>query len=602
MKHSIPTTLLTSSFLLAALATLPTDASAQVQDGPTEWLYWDGLRRDGSFYGGRVAIPLVPRSTHRIPAPVTTLFETYGAGSADNRVDIVIVGDGYTNSEQDQFQDDAARMAVSILSYEPFSTYQGCFAIHTVEVVSNDSGVDGDPFSWTVKDTAMDMGFWCGGMERLLCVDTSKAQAFANSVPGVDQVIVLANSSKYGGAGYADSDMCTASGQHFASDEVVVHELGHSFGNLADEYDYGDGLTWTGGEPSQPNVSILTSSEMASAGTKWSDWLGVDDSNFNGLVGTYEGAKYHEFGIYRPTSTSMMRSSGRPFNLPSVESLLIEMYKKVSPIDGSSDESLMYTGGEILVVQPVILVGTGSLEVQWFLDGAAIPGATGNLLDMSLLGLSTCGHVVQVRVTDATNWVRDENARSKWMTDSRTFIVAAVPGVPPGGSDCDGNGESDDCQIMFDPSLDWNGDGVLDSCSAPNYCKKSLNSTGKPGVMYVFGSPVIAENDFMLIASQLPIDEWGYFLMSRTKGWIPFVGGSSGHLCLGSPFYRFNSPPTGQTVFSGLGGTFSFSPDLTNLPQGAVFAAGEIWRFQAWYRDGKDGTSNFTDGIEVMFR
>ena len=71
---------------------------------------------------------------------------------------------------------------------------------------------------------------------------------------------------------------------------------------------------------------------------------------------------------------------------------------------------------------------------------------------------------------------------------------------------------------------------------------------------------------------------------------------------MGFPFYRFSKPPTGTILSSGPTGTFSFAPNLTNLPQNVVFMIGETWDFQAWYRDGAASTSNFTDGIEVMFR
>ena len=171
--------------------------------------------------------------------------------------------------------------------------------------------------------------------------------------------------------------------------------------------------------------------------------------------------------------------------------------------------------------------------------------------------------------------------------------------IPP---DCNGNGTPDDQEIAGDPSLDWNGDGVLDECTPPNYCTANPNSTGQIAVMSVSGSPIITDNNFTLTASQLPTFEFGYFLMAASQGFIPNVGGSGGNLCLGFPFYRFSKPPTGTVLSSGSGGTFSFTPDLTNLPQNVTFMIGETWDFQAWYRDGSAGTSNFTDGIEVMFR
>jgi hypothetical protein len=169
-------------------------------------------------------------------------------------------------------------------------------------------------------------------------------------------------------------------------------------------------------------------------------------------------------------------------------------------------------------------------------------------------------------------------------------------------ADCNGDGIPDECEIADDPTLDWNGDGILDECTSPNYCTANPNSTGLPAVMSVSGSPIITDNNFTITASRMPKFEWGYFLMAGSQGFIPNVGGSGGNLCLGFPFYRFSKFPTGQIISSGADGTFSFSPNLTNLPQGVVFMIGETWDFQAWYRDGAASTSNFTDGIEVMFR
>ncbi|GEM_PF-559164 len=582
--------------VLTVAAVLTASSSGQIQGAQREWLHWDGVRADGSLYGGRLSVALVPRSLHRIPAPVTTLHGTYGA-AAVNRVDLVMVGDGYTSGEQGQFQQDAAVMTVSFFNHEPFTTYQNYFAVYMVTVVSNDSGVDNDPNQGINKDTALDMGFWCSGIERLLCVNVGKAYSYANNAPDVDQVIALANSSKYGGAGYTSSNLATSSGQNGSSSEVVVHELGHSFGNLADEYDYGGGTTWTGGEVPEPNVSILDATAMANAGTKWADWLGVTQPTFDGLVSTYEGARYYQKGIYRPTYNSLMRALNRPFNLPSVESLLIELYKIVSPIDGSSDESSIYDGSEVLFVQPVMLVGGAPLSVQWHLDGAAIPGESGTQLDLSQLNLSPCGHTVQAVVVDPTTWVRDETARDTWMTDSRTFTLN-VPG--PGSTDCDGDGQPDDCQIAADPSLDWNGDGVLDSCSAPNYCQANANSSGQAGFIGATGSPVIADNSISLTAVFLPSNEFGYFLMSNTQDYVPLFGGSAGNLCLGGQILRFSKPPSGQVLNTGVGGFVVMPVDLGVLPGATIVAPGEHWYFQLWFRDQQ--TSNTTNGLDVMLR
>lgn len=167
--------------------------------------------------------------------------------------------------------------------------------------------------------------------------------------------------------------------------------------------------------------------------------------------------------------------------------------------------------------------------------------------------------------------------------------------------DCDGDGAPDAYEIALDPSLDWNGDGVLDECSSPNYCQAASNSTGVPAVIGASGSPVAAENDLTLEAWDLPQDEFAYFLTSQSTAFVPGFGGSSGNLCLGPPIVRFNR--SGEVLKSDSTGTVSLTLDLTDLPQGIAFQPGDVWYFQLWFRDWVSGpTSNTTDGIEVLFR
>ena len=171
--------------------------------------------------------------------------------------------------------------------------------------------------------------------------------------------------------------------------------------------------------------------------------------------------------------------------------------------------------------------------------------------------------------------------------------------------DCDGNELPDAYEIATLLADDWNGDGVLDRCVPANYCSANPNSSGKPGRMDPEGSPFVGENAFVLVALDLPANRLGYFLGSRTSGFVPDFGGGSGNLCLAGTILRFSTPPTGEVGNSGPQGELRFQPDLGSFPQGFVVLVGETWYFQAWFRDVTSSgapTSNTSDGIEVLFR
>ncbi|HIB69615.1 MAG TPA: hypothetical protein EYO33_32195, partial [Phycisphaerales bacterium] len=296
---------------------------------------WQGDH--GTLEGGVFYLP-----TDEDALQVIEAVELANRGVPDNRVDFVIVGDGYTASEQAQFHTDATSIQNNFFRYEPFITYESYFRWTQVEVISNESGVDNDPDQGINRDTALDMAYWCSGTERLLCVSVSKAYQAAASAPDIDQVIAISNSSKYGGAGYPSNNLGTAAGQNGSAVEIAIHEMGHSLGDLADEYTYGGPTTYSGNEPSARNSSTFDRQTQLDNQTKWWRWMDEFISGFDGTVSTYEGSSYSQLGVYRPSNNSMMRSLNRPFNLPSAERLIHQIYREVNPIDdGTADGSVL---------------------------------------------------------------------------------------------------------------------------------------------------------------------------------------------------------------------------------------------------------------------
>jgi hypothetical protein len=137
-----------------------------------------------------------------------------------------------------------------------------------------------------------------------------------------------------------------------------------------------------------------------------------------------------------------------------------------------------------------------------------------------------------------------------------------------------------------------------------NYCMANANSTGASASMSAVGSAAVVANDVVLTASNLPLNAFGFFITSRTQGFVANPGGSAGNLCLGGSIGRYVGP--GQIQNSGLIGAISLTLNLTQQPTPAGFVAvqaGETWNFTAWHRDAVGGaaTSNFADGLAIAF-
>lgn len=137
------------------------------------------------------------------------------------------------------------------------------------------------------------------------------------------------------------------------------------------------------------------------------------------------------------------------------------------------------------------------------------------------------------------------------------------------------------------------------------YCAPAvLNSSGAPGRMVVAGSDEAVDDALTLVARDLPHATFGYFLTSRTTGFVPMAGGGQGTLCLGGSVGRYNRP--GEVGSTNPEGSLKLRLDLTSTPQatGAVsVVAGETWHYQAWFRDANPtATSNMTDAVAVTFR
>lgn len=237
-------------------------------------------------------------------------------GDSKECIDVVILAEGYTPEEMDIFIEDANIAATEILSYEPFKSYADKFNFIAVLSPSVDSNVS-VPQDEAWRTTAVGSNFMTFYMDRYLTSsNVYDMYDLTTNIP-CEHLIILANTDTYGGGGIYNSYTLTTA-HHVAFRPVVVHEFGHSFGGLGDEYFYAttdnnDEMHSLTHEPWEPNITTLVDFE-----SKWADMVeeGIEiptevtkERTENYTVGVYEGGGYRAKGIYRPTDVCRMRNN-----------------------------------------------------------------------------------------------------------------------------------------------------------------------------------------------------------------------------------------------------------------------------------------------------
>lgn len=220
-------------------------------------------------------------------------------GPVADCIDVAIVAEGYTALEMESFYKHAAAAVDAILSYEPFCRMKDRFNFRAVGLVSEESGVS-VPRKGVWLNTPLHSHFDTFYSDRYLT--TLHLKDLHDALAGVpyEHIIILANTETYGGGGIFNSYLLTTTG-HPSFREVVVHEFGHSFAGLADEYFYDDQYSdyyHPDVEPWEPNITT-----KADFSAKWEDMLGTCG------VGLHEGGGYMSKGVWRPSKDCRMRTN-----------------------------------------------------------------------------------------------------------------------------------------------------------------------------------------------------------------------------------------------------------------------------------------------------
>ena len=235
------------------------------------------------------------------------------SGNPDKCVDIVFVPEGYTQKQMVKFKTDILRLSDSLFSVEPFTRYKNKFNFYAVLAPSEEEGAD-IPGLNVWKNTLVNSGFYTFDSERYLTTsDYWKVRDIASCAP-YDQICVLVNTDKYGGGGIFNHYSLTSTDNEISS-SVFIHEFGHGFAGLGDEY-YTSDVSYSGfyssdTEPWEPNLTTLVNFRE-----KWADMLVPDlpvptppTSGYIRSTGVFEGGGYEAKGVYRPAYDCRMKSN-----------------------------------------------------------------------------------------------------------------------------------------------------------------------------------------------------------------------------------------------------------------------------------------------------
>lgn len=226
------------------------------------------------------------------------------SGSPKNKLDLVILPEGYTVAEMPKFLDDCERFTSYLFETDPYGQFIKKVNVRAVIAPSEESGTDipGDTVS---RSTLLNSSFYTFGSDRYLMTnDFKKVRDIASSMP-YDQIIILVNHPRYGGGGiYNFYAISTVDNEN--SGLVFTHEFGHSFAGLGDEYSGSGSATEDvysrNKEPWEPNITTLVNFDA-----KWKNMLSAgtpvptpETDEWKGKTGVFEGAGYMKNGIYRP--------------------------------------------------------------------------------------------------------------------------------------------------------------------------------------------------------------------------------------------------------------------------------------------------------------
>ena len=353
--------------------------------------------------------------------PVTGIAQTLHPlltnGPVDQRLNLVVLSEGYTAGQLGQFLTDATALVETLLAAEPYASYRAGFNAFAISIASEQSGAD-HPSQGTYRNTYFNSSYDSYGVGEYLTIPpndrdpdvqhgTGRVMALLDLLmPQCDLPILLVNDPLYGNSG-GSVLVCSRSP---ANGDTVVHESGHTLAGLGDEYE----------EPvpgfpdvEEPNTTRETRRDLV----KWKAWIEPTTpvptpatTDYVQVTGLFEGAHYHTTGWYRPKLNCKMRDPADPFCEVCQEALVNRFYQKFRPVDGflPGNTNLTFTAPGTHTFNVAPLLPTAALEIRWSLDQSILAGQTRTNLQLQLTELSNGQHRLRVEVRDTTSRVKSD--------------------------------------------------------------------------------------------------------------------------------------------------------------------------------------------------
>ena len=342
--------------------------------------------------------------TSEIKAQVFVVDTILYNGDPNKFINMVFMSDGFQEAELSDYKTKVQNLSNYLFTIPPFSEYKNYFNVFAIRVPSLQSGADhpgtasdevpgGQPV--LLVSTYFNSTFDFGSIHRLLVPQNSSAinAVLVNNFPLYDQKGLIVNSPYYGGSGGSTA----TSSVNSSSYEILVHELGHSFAGLADEYWAGDFYA-----AEKPNMTANNNSTTV----KWRNWVGT-----NGISVYPYGASGNPANWYKPHQNCKMQFLGTPFCSVCKEAIIETIHGMLPPVDNyqpSNQNNINFCAQPLLFKLSPIKPIPNTLKVKWILNGSPIVTNIDSVFITAAL-LNAGMNTLSVEVLDTTLLTRADS-------------------------------------------------------------------------------------------------------------------------------------------------------------------------------------------------